>query len=114
MTCEVKNVVYVTKCRGCNEEYIGETGILLRRHVTVHNQQIRDPKARMLFVSEHLGICARQTNPTFYIFPFYKMYLDSTSLRRVQKLFYQTYTQIKQGFLISAIRVLCDLTLIPI
>ena len=37
MTCEVKNVVYVMKCRGCNEEYIGETGNYLRRRVTVHN-----------------------------------------------------------------------------
>ena len=31
MTCEVKNDVYVIKCRGCNEEYIGETGNCLRR-----------------------------------------------------------------------------------
>ena len=80
MTCEVKNVVYVMKCRGCNEEYIGETGKYLRRRVTVHNQQIRYPKTRMLFVSEHLSTCAHQMNPKFYIFPFYKMYLDSTSL----------------------------------
>ena len=25
MTCAVKNVIYVMKCRGCGEEYIGET-----------------------------------------------------------------------------------------
>ena len=31
----------------------GETGNYLRRQVTVHNQQIRDPKTRILFVSEH-------------------------------------------------------------
>ena len=54
MTCEVKNVVYVTKCRGCGDEYIGETGNFLRRRVTVHNPQIRDPKTRILFVSGHL------------------------------------------------------------
>ena len=36
-TCEVKNVVYVIKCRGCGDEYIGETGNFLRRRVTVHN-----------------------------------------------------------------------------
>ena len=38
--------------------YIGETGNFLRRRVTVHNQQIRDPNTRILFVSEHLNVCA--------------------------------------------------------
>ncbi|MEW8544931.1 MAG: GIY-YIG nuclease family protein [Candidatus Thiodiazotropha sp.] len=85
MTCEVKNVVYVMKCQGCNEEYIGETGNYLRRRVTVHNQQIRDPKTRMLYVSEHLSICAHQKNSKFYMFPFYKMYSESTSLRRTKE-----------------------------
>ena len=85
MTCEVKNVVYVMKCRVCKEEYIGELGNYLRRRVTVHNQQIRNPKTRMLSVSGHLSICAHQMNPQFYIFPFYEMYLDSTSLRRAKE-----------------------------
>ena len=44
MSCDVKNVVYIMICRGCGEEYIGETGNLLRQRVTVHNQQIRDPR----------------------------------------------------------------------
>ena len=45
MTCGMKYVVHVMKCKGCNEEYIqfGETGNYLQRRVTVHNQQIRDP-----------------------------------------------------------------------
>ena len=85
MTCEVKNVVYVMKCRGCGDEYIGETGNFLRRRVTVHNQQIRDPNTRILFVSEHLNVCAQQMNPKYHIFPFYKMYSDSTSLRRAKE-----------------------------
>ena len=85
MTCEVKNVVYVMKCRGCGDEYIGETGNFLRRRVTVHNQQIRDPNTRILFVSEHLNVCAQQMNPKYHIFPFNKMYSDSTSLRRAKE-----------------------------
>lgn len=48
MSCDVKNVIYAMKCRGCGEEYIGETGNFLRKRVTVHNQQIRDPRRRML------------------------------------------------------------------
>ncbi len=43
MSCDVKNVIYVMRCNGCRKEYIGETGDFLRKRVTVHNQQIRDP-----------------------------------------------------------------------
>ena len=39
----------------------------------------------MLFVSEHLSICVFQMNPKFYIFPFYKMCLDSTSFGRAKE-----------------------------
>ena len=37
MTSDVKNVLYVIKCSGCGEEYIGQTGDYLRKRVTVHN-----------------------------------------------------------------------------
>ena len=85
---DVKNVVYVMKCRGCGEEYIGETGNPLRQRVTIHNQQIRDPKTRMLKVSEHISNCAHALNPKYNIFLFYKMYSESTTLRRAkEKLF---------------------------
>ena len=70
MSCDVKNVVYVMKCRGCGEEYIGETGNPLRQRVTIHNQQIRDPKTRMLKVSEHIANCAHALNPNIIFSPF--------------------------------------------
>ena len=66
MTCEVKNVIYVMKCRGCGEEYIRETGNFLRTRVTVHNQQIRDPRTRMLRVSGHIDECASLLNPKYH------------------------------------------------
>ena len=69
------------KCRGCGKEYIGETGNFLRKRVTVHNLPIHDPKTRMLKVSEHIDNCANLLEPK-YIFPFYKMYTDSVTLRR--------------------------------
>ena len=53
MTCEVKNVM---KFGVCNKENVGETGTYLRQRVTLHNQQIKDLKARTLSVSEHLSI----------------------------------------------------------
>ena len=88
MTCEVKKVIYVMKCRGFGEENIGETGNFLHKRVTIYNQQIRDPRTRMLRVSGHIDECASHLNPKYYIFPFYKMYLESTTLLRAkEKLF---------------------------
>ena len=62
MTCDVRNVIYVMKCRCCGKEYIGETGNFLRKRVTVHNQQIRDPRTRMLKVGEYIDIYANTLN----------------------------------------------------
>ena len=62
------------KCRGCREEYIGETGKFLRKRATVHNQHIRDPKTRMLRESEYIDNCVNLLEPKYNISPFYKMY----------------------------------------
>ena len=73
------------KCSGCTEEYIGETGDLLRKRVTVHRQQIRDPNTKMLAVSGHIDSCAESMNPNFTIFPLFKMNSDSTSQRKAKE-----------------------------
>ena len=88
MSCNVQNVIYVMRCRGCGEEYVGETGNFLRKRVTVHNQQIRDPRTRMLKVSEHIDTCARGLNPKYYIFPFYKLYTESATFRRAKEKYF--------------------------
>ena len=43
MTCEVKNVIYVKKCRDCGKEYIGETGNFLHNRVIIHNKKVETP-----------------------------------------------------------------------
>jgi hypothetical protein len=80
MSCDVKNVIYIIICKGCKGEYIGETNEL-RKRITVHRQQIRNPLTRMLKVSEHIDNCT-QTEPKFSVFPFYKMQTDSVLKRR--------------------------------
>ena len=35
MPCDVKNVLYVIRCLGCNEYYIGQTGGKLRERRTI-------------------------------------------------------------------------------
>ena len=90
MPCDVKNIIYVMKCRGCGEKYIGETGIFLSKRVTIYNQQIRDPRTRMLKVSEHKDTCTYTLNSKYFIFPFYKMYTDSPTLRRANDFNFST------------------------
>ena len=80
MSREVKNVIYVMKCRGCGEEYIGESGNFLRKKGTVHNQKIRGPRTRMLKVSEYKDNCAKNMYPKYTSFPFYKMYTGSATM----------------------------------
>ena len=88
MSYEVKNVIYVMKCRGCGAEYIGETGNHLRKRITVHYQQICDPRTRILQVSAHIDTCANSIFPKYYVFPFYKMYLKSTTFRWAEEKFF--------------------------
>lgn len=88
MSCDVKNVIYVIRCEGCGKDYIGETGDFLRRRVTVHKQQIRDVSTRMLFVSEHIDICAGNRKTNFKIFPFYKIHRDSDIWRKNKESFF--------------------------
>ena len=83
MNCEVKNVVYVLICNGCQEEYVGETNEL-RKRITVHRQHIRDPSVRKLKVSEHIDRCA-STEPKFKVFPAFKMKTDGVADRRLRE-----------------------------
>ena len=83
MSCDVKNVIYVITCRGCRENYIGET-TNLRHRTTVHNQQIRDPGTRKIPLSAHLDTCSN-ADPKYFIFPFYKMPTMDSSRRKMKE-----------------------------
>ena len=51
MTCETKDVIYLITCNGCGKQYIGETQSL-RERVTLHNEQIKHPKYRNLYLCQ--------------------------------------------------------------
>ena len=87
MSCEVINLIYVMRFAGCDLEYIGETGDL-RKRVTVHNQQIRDPRVRVLKVSAHIDVCACSCTPKYHILPFYKMNKQSALVRREKETYF--------------------------
>jgi len=76
-TCTSRNLIYCITCKGCNKQYIGETGDILRNRMTLHRQQIREPKYCVLHVSEHIAKCAKRTPIQFEIIPFYKLALTT-------------------------------------
>ena len=83
----LRRVIYVMRCAGCGLEYIGETGDL-RKRVTVHNQQIRDPRVRVLKVSAHIDACASSCTPKYHILPLYKMNKQSALARRDKETYF--------------------------
>ena len=90
MSCKSKNVIYVIQCRGCNEQYIGET-VNLRNRITLHNQHIRHAELRKIPVSGHIADCSDQ-DPKYFVFPFYQMKTESIMKRKEkEKYFIRTF-----------------------
>ena len=85
MSCEVRNLIYVIRCGGCQEEYIGETGNTLRHRLTAYRQQIRDASTRMLYISGHVANCAKNQSIKFQILPLYKMQNDNMTSRKMKE-----------------------------
>ena len=75
------------RCAGCSLEYIGEAGNL-RKSVTVHNQQIRDLRIRILKISAHIDTCASSHTPKYHIIPFYRMNKQSAIARRDKEAYF--------------------------
>ena len=85
MTFKAKNVIYIIQCRGCNEQYIGET-VNLRNRVALHNQHVRVPELRKIPVSGPIADCNREQN--YFIFPFYQMKRESIIKRKEKEKFF--------------------------
>ena len=85
MSCTSKNLLYVMRCEGCGEDYIGQTGNELRKRMTVHRQQIRNPELRMIPLSEHSSKCAKSGSKKFSVFPFYKFPEEAKEQQRIIK-----------------------------
>ena len=89
MSCKSKHVIYVL-CRGCNEQYIGET-VDLRNRITLHNQHIMHAELRKIPVSGHIAECSDQ-DPKYFVLPFYQMKTESIMKRKEkEKYFIRTF-----------------------
>ena len=70
-------VLVLGKCeKQCNE---------LRKRMTVHRQQKRNPELRMIPFSEHLSKCAKSSSKKFSVFPFYKFPEEAKEQQRIIK-----------------------------
>ena len=65
------------KCRVCDED-----------GTCIHKQHIRNPKTRMLHVSERTSTCAHQLNPEYSICPFYELYSNNVSLQHAKESYF--------------------------
>ena len=74
---ESSNLIYVVICQGCKEEYIGETGSLVKERMSIFRQHIRQPQYQKLAVEKHLRTCG---DGKFYMFSFFKIIQENKSL----------------------------------
>ena len=58
-TCITDNVLYMLTCSGCEEQYVGEICMMLRRGITFQRQHINTPQYRILEVSRHIVECRK-------------------------------------------------------
>ena len=68
--CERSNVIYVIICQGSKEEYIRETGCLVKEQINIYRQHRRQPQYQQLAAEEHLRTCE---DGKFHMFPLFKI-----------------------------------------
>ena len=77
MNCLSRIILYVITCNGCGEQYLEQTGDILRNRMTVHRQQIREPATPQLAISEYIAQCAKDKKVQFSVSPFYKFFTNN-------------------------------------
>ena len=87
MTCETKDVIYLITCNGCGKQYIGETQSL-RERVTLHNEQMKHPQYRHLYVSKHISRCAYARRIKYKICPIFKLKRQNRTLKQVKEQYF--------------------------
>ena len=55
--CESSQLSYVVICQGSKQEYIGETGYLVKERINIYRQHIRQLQYQQLAVEEYLRTC---------------------------------------------------------
>ena len=77
--CESRNLIHVIICRECQEEYIGETGCLVKERISVYRQHIRQSQYQQIKVEQHLRFCS---GGEFQMFPFLQIKQENKLLTK--------------------------------
>ena len=85
LNCLSLNVIYAIFCQGCQHFYIGQTGGMFRKRLTLHRQHINRPQYAILDVSKHITICANNISPQFLAAPILQMPPHCTRGHRERK-----------------------------
>ena len=78
-TCDSSNILYITICRTCGEEYTGETGVdktKLSGRIRVYQQHIRQPEYQKLKIEEHLRTCGKGIFKIFLLLQIWSSEID--------------------------------------
>ena len=75
----MKAAICVVIYQGCKEEYIGETGCLVKEPINIHRQHMRQSQYQELAFKEHLLTCG---DAKFHVFPLFKIIQENKSLRK--------------------------------
>ena len=74
----ILNLNYIVICQECQEEYIGETGCLVKENISVYRQHIRQPQYQ-INVEHDLPFCS---SGEFQMFPFLQTKQENKLLRK--------------------------------
>ena len=77
--CDSRNLTYVVFCQ---EEYICETGCLVKERISVYRQHIRQPQYQQIKMEERLCFCS---SGEFQMFPFLQIKQENKLLRKAYK-----------------------------
>ena len=69
LNCLSINVIYALWCLGCDKYYIGQTGDMFRKRLTLHRQHIYQPQYAILNVSKHITRCCMNRELKFKASP---------------------------------------------
>ena len=79
--CLSRNILYATRCHGCGESYLGETGDQLNNRFAVHRQQGKlNSQIQAVHADQHFRICGEGK---YDVFPFKRLRKNCTIYRRV-------------------------------
>ena len=85
LNCLSKNVIYALWCLGCEKYYIGQTGDMFCRRLTLHRQHINKPEYAILHVSKHISRCCMNSNKKFEASPILSLPPWYNKLQRERK-----------------------------